>query len=436
MAEKTDLKKVYDALIGKRERYTTYNRYYNGDQPLRYSSERLKDAFDDSSVKFIQNWCSVIIDAVLDRLVFKGWNVDDKTVDKSIDDFYNRNNVKKISADVHENALVTGESFIVFDKVDDQLRGFQNDSRLVQLFYSADNPEVKTLGAKWWVDPFTELNRLNLYYPDRIVKYKGLKTVSSEKSFTLDEEVSSPFGDEIPIIRFDRGYSELASIITLQDAINKTFSDMMVVGEFNAFKQRWMITNADISALKNNPRSFYQIPKGASDEESTQVGEFTAADLTKFLEVMDKLANSIAVITRTPKHYFMDTGANISGEALIAMESPLVKKVQKIQENFSTGWKDCARFILKQSGKQVDVTEITTIWGDIETKQPLLKAQEMESYLRMGVPLETVLKRAGWGADEIQQMLDDKKRAKLEQSDIAKQTLEILRLRDQQDNAE
>jgi hypothetical protein len=76
------------------------------------------------------------------------------------------------------------------------------------------------------------------------------------------------------------------NVIPLQDAINKTFSDMMVVAEFNAFPQRWMITNADISSLTASPESIMKIPKGASDEEGTEVGEFGTANLGMYLDTI------------------------------------------------------------------------------------------------------------------------------------------------------
>jgi len=149
---------------------------------------------------------------------------------------------------------------------------------------------------------------------------------------------------------------------------------MMVVGEFNAFKQRWVVTNNDLSGLKNNPKALFQFFKGGSDEEDTKVGEFDAADLGMFLDAMDKLANSIAIISRTPKHYFHDTGGNISGEALIVMESPLLKKIRQIQEIYSLGWIEGARFVLRQQDKDAGPSEIVTVWDAIETTQPITRA--------------------------------------------------------------
>ena len=427
MAEKTDIQRAYEALSLKKKPYKILQDYYYGDQPLKYSTEKLKDAFDSPFVRFTQNWCAVVINAVLDRMTFKGWDIQDKALDEIVDEFYESSNIQKISSDIHLNALVTGESFVVFDTLEDELTAFYNDSRLVHVFYDPNNPGEMLYAAKWWKDDVKDVTRLNLYYPDRILKYTADKAVSSEKSFSLDTEDTNPYGG-IPVVHFDLGYSELDNVIPIQDAVNKTFSDMMVVGEFNAFKQRWVVTNNDLSALKNNPKALFQLFKGGSDEEPTKVGEFYAADLNMYLNAMDKLANSIAVISRTPKHYFHDTGGNISGEALIVMESPLLKKIRQLQELYSQGWKDCAQFVLRQNRKNVDPPEIITVWDSIETQQPLLTAQEIREYVNLGVPLETMLRRKGWGADEIEQMKNDQEEARKRESTVGQEVLNFLKL--------
>jgi hypothetical protein len=431
--EKNILEQSYSALSAKTKPYTDMMRYYDGDHPLRFSHERLKDAFGVGSVKFIQNWCAVVVDSVLDRLSFVGWDHADKKQNELLDAFYIANSIDVLSSDIHEKAITTSEAFIVFDKVDDVTRAFHNDPRLVHVFYNPENPNEKLAAAKWWKDIENKKTRLNVYYPDRIIKYEAKDAPSSYKAFKQTEEVDNPF-KEVPVIRFSTK-SELLNVVSIQDAVNKTFSDMMVVEEFNTFKQRWAVTNADLSNLKNSPRSFFQIPKGMSDEEGTKIGEFDAADLEKFLSTMDKLANVIAIISRTPKHYFMNTGSNISGEALVVMESPLLKKVDKVIKQFDRSWKDCARFILRhQSSKEVEANDVVTVWDPIETVQPLLKAQEMEVLKRLGIPLKTIMRRAGWGNDEIEQYEKDAKEEKSNKATETSLLLEQIRRRNQQEN--
>ena len=64
----TDLELAYKALSDKQLAYDRLWSYYDGDQPLVYSAQRLKELFRDISARFTENWCQVVVDSVLDRL--------------------------------------------------------------------------------------------------------------------------------------------------------------------------------------------------------------------------------------------------------------------------------------------------------------------------------------------------------------------------------
>jgi len=68
MAEKGDLQKAYDALSAKQTAVAGPWAYYDGDHPLVYSTERLRKIFKNLEARFIENWCAVVVDAVLERL--------------------------------------------------------------------------------------------------------------------------------------------------------------------------------------------------------------------------------------------------------------------------------------------------------------------------------------------------------------------------------
>src|SRR5690606_26990663 len=158
----------------------------------------------------------------------------------------------------------------------------------------------------------------------------------------LVADIPNPFG-EVPVFHFRRDRrrisSELDNVLEPQDAINKLFADMMVAAEFGAFKQRWIISNADNTDIKNAPNKIWDIPASAPGEQPTQVGEFGETDLGNFLEAMDRISGYVGAISRTPKHYFFGLGGDPSGEALIALEAPLNKKAERYVALFSATWK-------------------------------------------------------------------------------------------------
>lgn len=420
-----DLKLVYSALVEQSARANANLRYYLGDQPLMYTHERLREVFQRATMNFVQNWCAVVIDTTADRMVLKGWDNPNKAINGSLDLFWKAQTLQTGSRQVHKDALITGNGFMMMDIVDGELRAFYNSPSQVVVLYEDDDPFKKRVGGKVFYEASTDTTHLNLYYPDRIEKYVQAGKKASMDGMELVEEIPNSFG-KIPIIHF-RAQSELTNVIPLQDAINKTFSDMMVVAEFNAFPQRWMITNADISSLVASPSSIMRVPKGTSDEEDTSIGEFGTANLGMYLETIDKLTNTIATISRTPKHYFSHTGANISGEALTVMETPLTKKVKQLEETFDERWLELSRYV-------EDADDTVCVWDRIETEQIVTQSNAMKTMKDMGVPLVTILRKFGWGEDEIQQMLADMEEEKVKNADIAETALEMARIRLQQSN--
>jgi hypothetical protein len=117
------------------------------------------------------------------------------------------------------------------------------------------------------------------------------------------------------------------------------------------------------------------------------------------------------------------------------MESPLVKKVQSRQENFSVTWKEVAAFLLKlETGKDVDTAIINPIWQPIPSMQPFTEAQTIKTAVDSGIPLETELRRQGWGNDEIKQMVSDKAKEKKATATETKLILDRMRIKREQDD--
>lgn len=71
----SDLDIAFKAITKNRMEARKYYRYYEGDQPMVFTYDKLVQIFGRSGLKFIQNWCAVVIDSVCDRLVFRGWDL-------------------------------------------------------------------------------------------------------------------------------------------------------------------------------------------------------------------------------------------------------------------------------------------------------------------------------------------------------------------------
>lgn len=409
-----DVKRAYAALSAKNAPYAALFAYYDGEAPQRYVSDRVQEVFQYKDARFSLNWAAVVIDSEHERIALKQFTAgtNNATADK-INELFRQTELDLDASEVHKAALVCGESFLfVWQDADGQVEAYYNDPRLCHVFYDDENPRRMSMAAKWWIGGDGK-RYLNLYYPDTIeywVSTGKAENVSTAEAFQPAElpSAANPYG-KIPIFHFRperrRVKSRLANVIDPQDAVNKLFSDMMVAAEFGAFRQRYFVTNADIGAILNSPDAPMQIPAGDGDSETTQVGQFEPTDLTNYLNAIDAIANKIAVITRTPKHFMFSQGGDPSGEALIAMESPLNKKALSAIEMFKPVWADVAAFMLRLSGNgDVDAAGIEPLFERVETVQPRTNAEIRELNTRAGVPLKTTLRREGWTEQELASM--------------------------------
>ncbi len=421
-----DLERAYEALGAKQAHYDLLWRYYDGDHPLRYSAERLRQLFDQLDAKFQENWCSVVVNAPMDRINLARFQVgEDEEATDLLNGEFERTELSLDSDDAHLAALVCGEAFIVvWPSEEGEVEAYYNDPRLCHVQYDAENPRRPVWAAKWWVADDGHL-RLTLYYPDRLEYYASKKLARKVRSWKELQPADPPQADNpygvIPVFHLRRErrkvQGELVDAIPPQDAINKLLNDMMVAAEFGAFRQRYVISNADVTALKNAPNEIWTIPASDGTGEGTQVGEFPQADLNVFLVAIDKLASAIAIITRTPRHYIYAQGGDPSGEALIAMEAPLVKKTERYIERFTVTWRKIGAFILQLRGVTVEPEDIMPIWDSPETVQPKTRAEIRRNSVEVGIPLKTVLRDEGKSEAWIETMEKDAEEAASKRQD-------------------
>jgi len=431
-----DLKRAVEALKGKADLYDRYFNYYDGDQPVTYSTSRLEDLFKGLDAIFTENWCAVVIDSIKDRVNLEYIQMP-KGKQDAWDEIWQLSQLKLESDDVHESAFIAGESFVIVQENEDGItRAYYTDPRLCHVFYETERPHEMEYAAKWWIQT-DEKARLNLYYQDRIEYYitpgKAERTTISEKSFqALRRPWSNPFG-EIPVFHFRTGQrqikSDLKSVIPVQNGINKLLADMMVAAEYGAFKQRFIISNSEIQGkLKNAPNEIWDLPAGDGMSQQTQAGQFDATPLKNYLDAIDNLSMTVSSITRTPKHYFFSIGSNLSGEALIAMEAPLNKKARDRIDRFMPVWQNVASLMMKSQGVEVAERDIKPIFDDPESVQPFTEAQAIQMLVSAGVPLVTAAKRMGWNVQEIEQLkMDIAEQQANAQGKLAQSLLDNLR---------
>lgn len=409
----SDIKLAVETLKTKTTTYAPFFEYYVGDQPLRYAAERLRDVFQSKLTRFTQNWCAVVVNATLDRLTIDQWQTGEN--DAIAERLLQLWRVTGLDADaeaVHRAVMLTGEAFVIVGQDETgAAEAYYHDPRICHIWYEAENPRRKRMAAKWWRDEERRW-RINLYYADRVEQWRGSDSdYQQAAAYALEATLPNELG-VVPVFHFYRDrhllISELDNVVPLQDAINKLLADMMIAAEFSAFRQRWIVTNADTSKLRNAPNEIWELPAALAGEQPTNVGEFGATDLSNYLDAVDRLATSIGVITQTPRHYFFQQGGDPSGEALIAMEAPLVRKIEHYQARLSATWREVGALLLAMDGIAIDPLDISVIWQPVATIQPRTQAEIRQLSVAAGMPLTTLLRDEGWTEADLQQLAADK----------------------------
>lgn len=430
----SDLELAFNTLNEKLSPYNDLFAYYDGDQPLVYTATRLKDIFKDLNAYFAENWCSVVVDSAKDRINLRSIQVAGPA-GKAWQEIYERSEIGLEADEIHEAAMVTGEGyFIAWPDEAGRMEGYANDPRLVHLFYDSQYPRKKRFGAKWWKDD-DGYRRMTLYYADRLEYYQSTVKDENVQSWQQFKSMSAPAANQygaVPVFHYRvaqrRAKSDLKNVIPVQNGVNKLLTDMMVVAEYAAFPQRYIISNVDTQGkLKNAPNQVWDLPAGDGIGQQTMAGQFPAADLKNYLDAIDNLATAISSITRTPKHYFFSVGSNLSGEALIAMESPLNKKAQDRIDRFAPVWKQVTQFMLQAAGQPVDTEQIEVNYDRPETVQPRTTAETRQMSVMAGMPLTSVLRDEGKSEAYIKQVLKDIAEAERKKADLASAYLEQAR---------
>ncbi len=409
----------------------TYDDYYAGDQALPTEPKRLTSAYKELLDMSTSNWCRLVVDVVAERLqVGAIVSSQDERNDAAAWAYWQANNLDAMQTRVHTEALKLGLCYVsVWPSAQPDGKPRVVGESPMQVHVATDEVTGEpTHAVKLWQGNDLRIY-VSLYTHQRIYRFRTSRPEQAPDLYsprrTLAVDLAAlrleprPNDDDggwlidnptglIPFVPFHTqpdllgGYaSEIAGVIPLQDRINRTTFHRLLTQEFHAFPQRW-VTGIDVEVDENGkpvqPFATEVDRLWVATSESTNFGQFGAADPSGFLRSIEADIQSMATQSRTPPHYLMaGMGQFPSGESVRATEYGLHRKVRDRQMTYGEAWEEvirrCARI---DNSALADDEALSVKWTEVEARTEGEIADMLLKMSTLGVPRKVLWER--WGA--------------------------------------
>lgn len=358
------LASLHDAMNGE---YDRVDRYYTGDQPLRYMNAMTRNELSlRIGSPIIVNWPEVVVDSVARRLNVEGFRLGQGgEADDELWRIWTANQMDEESPLAHVDALVHGVAYLLVwgNDADPGTPTITLESAHQMVVDYAPGGKTVRAALKRWVDG--GFHYATLYLPDKVCRFSAEVRDShmwQAPEYTQYDEVPNPVGavPVVPMVNRGRagnraGRSELTSIIPLADGINRLVGDMMETSHYYVTPRRY-VEGVDVPAGVDRERFQAEMKAFWEDApkskflvagQGSKFGQFPEANLSSFVEAIHLLTSALAAIGGLPPD---DLGLNqvnpSSAEARRAAETTLVNRVKEKHRPYGGAYTRAMRLAL------------------------------------------------------------------------------------------
>ncbi|NKS17324.1 phage portal protein [Rhodococcus hoagii] len=421
MPEAVDLIPVLEkGLAADAANLTKYDNYLEGEQPLKYMSEAMREEIGDTVAELVLNWARLVAEANESRLDVEGFRYADSDVeDATLWAGWQYNDMDEQSQQGHLDSIALSRSYVLISANEEKDQPPRNTVESPFQVWARRDPKTRkvTSAIKKWKDEDDVAHAL-VFTPMETQEFVS----KSGKWVAGDFQDKHNFGvvPVVPLVNRPRilrpdGRSEFVDIIPLADAANKMATDMMVSGEFHAMPRRWAfgLKQSDFVDRHGNPLSTWSKVKSrlwANENPNIKVGQFDEADLTVFHNTIKLLAQLTSQLAALPPHYMNFVGDNpTSADAIRSSETQLVKRIERKHTFLGGAWEEVQRinlmYLRKSPKLEARDYQLETVWRDPSTPTVAQKADAAVKKYESGiVPLEQTRIDLGYSATQREQM--------------------------------
>jgi len=322
------------------------------------------------------NYCRVVVNTAVDYIL--GGAVGIEADDPEAEAFL---------YDVYENSYLLGEEMlklvtIMCKKGDAFLKLYIEDSQIkvkvlrpeivFPRYKTDDYGEMLYCAIKWFEEdeenPRTKTGKAQVFYPDSIDYYELGESEETEFSqWELYKSEPNPLRF-IPIIHvkntvddLEFGVSDLQVMTDLQDALNKTITDMLLCMDNQAFQRIvfWGAQSPKGKQLEMEPGTITEVPT-----TDGHLDVISASEISPFNAALKEIVHQIITVTSISKLYISEPEVShpSSGYALKVRAIPLERKCGKKITILINRFKELNRMIFEAAKllKLADYTGVKT----------------------------------------------------------------------------
>lgn len=180
-----------------------------------------------------------------------------------------------------------------------------------------------------------------------------------------------------PVVRFwdpdEDGYSpgRVEPLIPVQRQINQTTFGLLMTQQFQSFRQRWATGMAIELDDEGNPTQPWNAAVNAvwqNESPDGKFGDFAETSLDGYLTSRDKALLFVTATSQIPPHNMVvgNAIANISAEALAALQSSHDHNSADLQQQLGESWEQVLRLAAKATGDEMGWldTSAQVVWAD------------------------------------------------------------------------